>query len=115
MHEIEQQELVPKMQTRATISRKRLISCIAFASVFAVLFIISAVFSARNYNEMRSAKLMELAAVQSGNLTEAIMFGSRQQMLRGERNIFLGGAGVGIIGLLGIFYAVRRGRIKADR
>ena len=97
------------------VARKRsVVLRIAFGAGFAMLLVASAALLIQNQQEIDSARLRELLALQTGDLSEAILFNSRQAMLRNERNFFFGGAGIGLVGLLAAIYAVRRA-MQANR
>jgi hypothetical protein len=87
----------------------RRILCWAIVAACSVGIVIAAAISLwENDREIRNASMRELAALQSNDRVEAIMFGSRKRMLQVERNYFLAGFGIGALGLLGAIFAVRR-------
>ena len=98
-----------------SLKKRSIIVHILFAGVFAAIFIGSLVLLIENHQEIKSAELRSLLAVQSRDRTEAILFASRQDMLERERNIFYGGLGLGLIGLLGSYYMARKRRQQTVR
>ena len=80
----------------------------ALAGIFAVLLAVMAVWWTQNRAEIAGADFRSLAAMQSRDRSEAILFASRKQMLEAERNYIVGGFGLALAGLLGSLYAARK-------
>ena len=80
----------------------------ALAGVFAVLLAVMAVWWTQNRAEIASADFRSLAAMQSRDRSEAILFASRKQMLEAEQNYIVGGFVLVLAGLLGSLYAARK-------
>ena len=89
-------------------SPKRKLIWWALAGVFAVLLAVTAVWWTQNRAEIASADFRSLAAMQSRERSEAILFASRKQMLEAERNYIVGGFALALAGLLGSLYAARK-------
>jgi hypothetical protein len=89
-------------------SPKRKLIWWALAGIFAVLLTVTAVWWTQNRAEIASADVRSLAAMQSRDRSEAILFASRKQMLEAERNYIVGGFGLAFAGLLGSLYAARK-------
>jgi hypothetical protein len=89
-------------------SPKRKLIWWALAGMFAVLLAVMAVWWTQNRAEIASADFRSLAAMQSRDRSEAILFASRKQMLETERNYIVGGFGLALAGLLGSLYAARK-------
>lgn len=89
-------------------SPKRKLIWWALAGMFAVLLAVTAVWWTQNRAEIASADFRSLAAMQSRDRNEAILFASRKQMLEAERNYIVGGFGLALAGLLGSLYAARK-------
>ena len=89
-------------------SPKRKLIWWALAGMFAVLLAVTAVWWTQNRAEIASADFRSLAATQSRDRSEAILFASRKQMLEAERNYIVGGFGLALAGLLGSLYAARK-------
>ena len=77
-------------------------------AVSAVILLLSAFLFVGNYRALESARLRELVDLQSRDYNEAIIFDSRQDMLRTERRYFVGGFAIGAVGLICTFVALRR-------
>ena len=92
----------------SAVSPKRKLIWWALAGVFAVLLAVTAVWWTQNRAEIASADFRSLAAMQSRDRSEAILFASRKQMLEAERNYIVGGFGLALAGLLGSLYASRK-------
>jgi len=89
-------------------SPRRKLKWWALAGIFAVLLAVTAVWWTQNRAEIASADFRSLAAMQSRDRSEAILFASRKQMLEAERNYIVGGLGLALAGLLGSLYAARK-------
>jgi len=89
-------------------SPKRKLIWWALAGIFAVLLAVTAVWWTQNRAEIASADFRSLAAMQSRERSEAILFASRKQMLEAERNYIVGGFALALAGLLGSLYAARK-------
>ena len=68
----------------------------------------SAFLQMKNSHELQSARMWQLAALQSREYQEATLWESRQDMLRKERKLFYSGIGIGVLGLAGTLRAMCR-------